>query len=138
MPDKNIAMILIGIPKHFDIVWRSYYQKVIQTNLNFHFDVYFNFYNDVQIVTSIRDNEINAIVDTLEKVNEQFHKTGTKVTSIKFSHVSVITTDNSSSFSLTYKYFLLVISSVLSTPPFLAFPITCRKNKMVVVRERFN
>jgi hypothetical protein len=82
-------MILVGIPKHFDIVWRSYYQKVIQANPNFHIDVYLNFYADVKTVTNVRNQETNVAVDTLETVKEQFKQTGTKVNILNklFGHI---------------------------------------------------
>ena len=75
---KQIAMVMFGVPKKFNLVWHSYYRRIVDFNHR-HIDVYMHFYTDVETINTPRNGEINTPVSTFNEVLREFNRTNTTV-----------------------------------------------------------
>ena len=78
-PAKRVAIILFGVPKHFDLVWHAYYNKVIRFNHR-PMDIFMHVYTDIKTVYTPRNGEYNAPATQLDGILKTFYRTATYVT----------------------------------------------------------
>ena len=57
----TVAMILFGIPKEFDVIWKAYKSNIINRNVHHvtSFHVHMHMYNDVWNLTNTKNHEYN-------------------------------------------------------------------------------
>ena len=64
----SATLVIFGVPKSFRIVWRSYFRNIVERNPHVDFEVHLHMYSDLLSVNTPRNWEINAVIDTHEKV----------------------------------------------------------------------
>ena len=90
---KNAALILFGVPVHFQYIWKSYMKNIVQRNPTLNFEVYLHMYSDLHQKTfsSVRNNVQNALLESPDDIWKILHEGGSVVP-------AAITTSSQSTF----------------------------------------
>lgn len=62
------ALILFGVPKHFDLIWKSYNKNLVLQNPDTQFRIYFHYYKDLTTLTNVKNGEIGIEIESLEEI----------------------------------------------------------------------
>ena len=65
---SQAALILFGVPKHFDLIWKAYMQNLVLQNPGTQFRIYFHYYEDLTSITNVKNAEIDIDVQSLEVI----------------------------------------------------------------------
>uniref|UniRef100_A0A7S2P872 Uncharacterized protein n=1 Tax=Skeletonema marinoi TaxID=267567 RepID=A0A7S2P872_9STRA len=73
---KNAVLILFGVPKQFNFVWKAYVHNIIARNPWVKFEVYMHMYSDLhqKPFSNSRNNERNATLDSPDDIRELLDK----------------------------------------------------------------
>ena len=64
----SAALVLFGVPKKFQLIWKSYFRNIVENNPHVNFEATLHMYSDITSVNTPRNGELNATVDTIDTV----------------------------------------------------------------------
>jgi len=60
----SAALVLFGIPKEFEKIWKAYINQIVKRNPHVKFEAHLHTYSDLKQQTNIKNNEVNAIIES--------------------------------------------------------------------------
>jgi hypothetical protein len=66
-----VGIILFGIPKEFGLVWDAYQQNIMNPNPHVEFRVSMHLYQDVTVLTNLKNNEITAPIESVNSIQSK-------------------------------------------------------------------
>lgn len=83
-PPLSAALVLFGVPKKFEKIWKAYINQIVKRNLHIKFETHMHIYSDLKKLTNVKNNEVDAIIESpagIQRILELENITSKLVTS---------------------------------------------------------